>query len=112
MRAPTYLPENLAPKSEGCNLCAFKVGDGAAVSADLFGSVVGEGAITTVQIGNVTAQYVEGMVHGTDCCGWVWDGDPYAKRLRWQANGVAYEFFYTGMEITKEDMIAIAESMK
>ena len=47
MRAPTYLPENLAPKSEGCNLCAFKIGDGAAVSADLFGSVVGEEAITT-----------------------------------------------------------------
>ncbi len=62
----------------------------------------------TVKIGDVTGQYVEGMWEN----GWEWVPDPYIKRMRWQANGRAYEFYYTGMEITKEDLIVMAESMK
>ena len=38
--------------------------------------------------------------------GWEWEFNPYAKRLRWQANGVAVEFFFMGMEITNEDMMS------
>ncbi len=150
VRAPTYLPENLAyigasydpvthsvslsfhynnsnnpdamdglmireelvVDADRCNLCGFKVGDSAAGWADKSGTIVGTSAtIEMVQIGNGKGQYVEGIWKGTDN-GPAWDADPYAKRLRWQANGIAYEFFYAGMEITKEDMLAIARSMK
>jgi len=100
--------EELVPKTNGCNLCVFKVGVGADVWTDMYVSIVPKDSIVTVQIGGVTGQYVEGMWEN----GWVWVPDSYAKRMRWQANGVAYEFFYMGMEITKEDMIAIAKSMK
>ena len=50
----------------------------------------------------VTGQYVKGMWKN----GWEWESNPYAKRLRWQANGVAVEFFFMGMEITNEDMMS------
>lgn len=64
-----------------------------------------------VQIGEINGQYVEGIWSETDQ-GWIWEDEPYLKMLRWQANGMAYELRYTGVKITKEDLIAIAESMK
>jgi len=107
------LREQLAPEGIDCDLCGFVQGDGKQVDQYTPGKLVGkETKIETFQIGNVTAQHVEGVWKGTDCCGWIWESDPYMKRLRWQANGMAYELSYMGMDITKADLIAIAESLK
>jgi len=68
--------------------------------------------LETVQIGSVTGKYIEGVWSGTDCCGWQWDPMPFMKTLRWWADGRAFELSYTGMEIGKDDMARIAESIK
>jgi hypothetical protein len=76
--------------------------------------VVGDSAeIETVQIGNFTGEYVVGVWKLTDS-GRIWESDPYLQTLRWQANGMAFEFIYMGNpdDVTKADLIAIAESMK
>jgi hypothetical protein len=41
-----------------------------------------------------------------------WHNDPYQKLLRWRANGAAFELSFVGMEIAKDDMVLIAESLK
>jgi hypothetical protein len=70
------------------------------------------GAFEEVQIGGVTGQYVQGGWH-SDCCGWIWGAEPFLKRLRWQKDGMAFEITAMNMnDLTKEDMIAIAESIK
>ncbi len=65
-----------------------------------------------VQIGAVTGKYVEGGWHHPDGCCYAWDSEPYFKTLRWWVNGQAFELSYMGMDIEKEDMIKIAESIK
>ena len=106
------ITEEMVSDATHCDLCGFKVGDGSEGWADHTGTIVGSSAtIETVQIGSTKCLYVEGVWNGTDN-GPVWVSDPYVKTLRWQANGFAFELKYFGMEITKEDMIAIAESMK
>ena len=102
------ITEELAPDAAQCKICAFKVGVSADVWTDTYGSIVPKDTIQTVKIENATAQYVEGMWEN----GWEWVPDPNIKRMRWQANGRAYEFFYVGTEISKEDMITMAEGMK
>lgn len=104
------LKEEITPPTGKYYLSNFVIGDKTEVEKYSPGMIVG--AIEEVQIGKITGQYVEGAWHGTDCCGWAWDSDPYLKRLRWQENGVAFELSYMGMDITKEDMIAIAVNMK
>lgn len=103
--------ENLSNVT-ACQLCGFVAGQytGFATSASL-GMVGANAAIETVQIGNVKGEYVEGVWNGTDQ-GWVWVSDPYVKTLRWHRNDMAFELKYFGLAITKDDMIAIAESMK
>ena len=102
------ITEEHASDAAQCKICAFKVGVSADVWTDTYGSIVPKDIIQTVKIGNATGQYVEGMWEN----GWEWVPDPNIKRMRWQANGRAYEFFYVGTEISKEDMIRMAESMK
>ncbi len=105
------LVEEIIPSTGACNLCDLLIiGDKTEVEKFSPGTIVG--AFEPVQIGDITGQYVEGAWQGTDCCGWEWDPDPYLKRLRWQTNGMAFELSYMGMDITKEDMITIAESVK
>jgi hypothetical protein len=84
--------------SDDCELCGV-VGDSA--------------VIETVQIGNSMGEYVEGVWNLTDE-GQVWVSDPYLKTMRWQANGLAFELMFMGSpdSVTREDMIAIAESLK
>ena len=97
-----------------CDLCDILVGDLNSLQDDreYLLMVSSEANLETVQIGDVTGMYVEGNWMGTDCCGWVWEPDPFFKFLRWQKNGRAFELFYMGEEILKEDMIRIAESMQ
>jgi hypothetical protein len=80
---------------------------------DLCYTVGASAAVETVQIGEVKGEYVEGVWYLTDK-GPVWMNDPYLKTLRWQANGIAFELGYMGPPdtVTKEDMIAVAESLK
>lgn len=105
--------QQAVPQSGGCPLCGFLPGAGTDIDPQAPGKVVGKDAgIETVKVGAAAGQYVEGNWQGTDCCGWSWAPDPYFKRLRWQAGGMAYELAYMGMSITKEDMITIAESMR
>jgi hypothetical protein len=104
--------EILLPEYGPCTLCSFEIGqyDGQPENATRW---VGENAtIETVQIDGATAHYVEGVWQGTNCCGWVWEPDPYMKQLRWQVNGKAFELSYMGMAIEKEDLITIANSLQ
>ena len=102
------ITEELAPDAAQCKICGFKVGASADVWTDTYGSIVPKDTIQTVMIGNATGQYVEGMWEN----GWEWVPDPYIKRMRWQANGRAYEMYYVGTEISKDDLIRMAEGMK
>lgn len=82
-------------------------------NCELCGVVGASAAVETVQIGNVTGEYAEGVWSLTEN-GPVWDPNPYLKTLRWQANGMAFELLYMGppSSVTKEEMIAIAKSLK
>ena len=68
--------------------------------------------LETVDIGNVTGKYVTGVWKGTDCCGWVWDSEPFIQTLRWQIDDKAFELQYAGSDLGKADLIAIAENLK
>jgi hypothetical protein len=105
--------EQLIPANGECYLCKISVGQYTGAETGQTGKLVGANAtVTPVQIGDIRGEYVEGVWSGTDCCGWVWENDPYAKSLRWQAHGMAFELGYNGMSITMDNMITIAESMK
>jgi hypothetical protein len=96
-------------------LCDILVGDYNTVeegNPDNIMVVPFDANLETVQIGAVSGKYIEGVWSGTDCCGWVWDPNPYLKTLRWWADGRAFELTYMGMEIEKADMLRIAESLK
>lgn len=92
------LREESYERTEDCVLCG-KVGASASVK--------------TVQIGNATGEYVEGVWKLTDN-GQIWDPDPYLKTLRWQVNAMAFELQYMGPAdtLTQADMVAIAKSLK
>lgn len=87
------------------------------ISADceLCNSVGASAPIETVQIGDVTGEYVVGVWKLTDN-GPVWEPEPLMQRLRWQANGMAFELMYNppteDKAITKSTLIAIAESIR
>jgi hypothetical protein len=108
------LHEELLSDPTGCALCGFRVGTDADVDADTdhTGAVVG--GLETVQIGNVEGQLAIGVWSGRNNNGiWSWDNTfGWPIRLRWQADGMAYELEYYGSEIEKADLIAIAESIK
>ncbi|MBI3172906.1 MAG: DUF4367 domain-containing protein [Chloroflexi bacterium] len=74
--------------------------------------VPADARLETVQIGDNTGKYIEGVWSGTDCCGWQWDPMPCMKTLRWWANGRAFELTYTGTELQKEDLLSIAASIQ
>jgi len=106
------ITEIVMPEIGTCALCGFVVGQYNGDPTSGSGTKVGENAtIQTVAIGNIAGQYVEGVWSGTEQ-GWVFDTTSYVKTLRWQSNGIAYELRYFGEEITKADLIVIAESMK
>jgi len=104
--------EERIPASGDCALCGFVIGDRIALDGNKDGKIVPK--FTTVQIGNITGQYAAGdwENYNPDKGSWTWEPRPYLKRLRWQANGMAFEVSYWGMELTQADIIAIAESIK
>jgi hypothetical protein len=109
------LRQEVASTAEYCTLCDILVGDYNTVeegNPDNIMVVPFDANLETVQIGAVSGKYIEGVWSGTDCCGWVWDPNPYLKTLRWWADGRAFELTYMGMEIEKADMLRIAESLK
>jgi hypothetical protein len=42
----------------------------------------------------------------------VWRSEPFLKTLRWKTDTIFIEIVYQGMELTKEDLIRLAENMK
>ncbi len=80
---------------------------------ELCGEVGASAEIQTVQIGDTTGEYVEGVWNLTDD-GPVWVADPFLKTLRWQAAGMAFELLYMGPpdSLTQAQMTAIAESLR
>ena len=118
------LSEQRIPSEGDCGLCGFVVGDLSAADAAYPRKVVGASAtIETVQIGDITGEYVEGVWSTGKYVDGVWSTDddydgiqwvdlPDLKLLRWQADGMAFELMFLGSSITKADMITIAESMK
>ena len=102
----------ILPEPGPCPMCGFVVGQLVDQSETAAGRVVGENAtIETVQIGEFTGQYVEGVWSLTNQ-GPVYDTTSYMKNLRWQANGMAFELSYMGLAIDKEDLISIANSLR
>jgi hypothetical protein len=82
-------------------------------TCELCGKVGADAAIQEVSIAGVYGEYAEGVWNLTDK-GPVWDPNPYMKTIRWQKDGMAFEMLYMGPPdtLSKQDMIAIAESMK
>jgi hypothetical protein len=100
------------PDSKECALCGFQFSAETHLNETPPETMIGkEAKVETVPIGEGQGEYVEGAWMGTEQ-GWQWDSTPYHKQLRWWVNNIAYELEYQGMELTKEDMIAIAASMK
>jgi hypothetical protein len=59
--------------------------------------LVGAGAdVETVQIGDMTGEYVVGIWEAGNAGNWIWRQDPYLQRLRWQENDMAFEILYMG----------------
>jgi hypothetical protein len=77
----------------------------------LCGLVGASASVQQVQINGVPGEYAEGVWELTDN-GPVWRDDPYLKTLRWQKDGMAYELIYMGMDLGKDNLVTIAESLK
>jgi len=76
------------------------------------GGVVGASApVESVTIGSLTGEYVMGVWNLTDN-GPVWLAEPSLQTLRWKTDKMFFEIVYQGGRLTKEDLIAVAESMK
>jgi hypothetical protein len=107
--------EQPAPAGSDCDLCGFIRGDGTQVNELNSGKLVSKDArIETVKIGQVSGEYLEGngWVSRTESGGWQWDSTPYGKRLRFRVGGLAVEISSWTFDLTKADLIAIAESLK
>ena len=78
----------------------------------LGGNLAGNSAdIQTAQIGDLTGEYVEGVWELTDS-GPVWNPIPFAKTLRWKNDVAIFELVYNGMNLTRDDLIKLAEGIR
>lgn len=66
--------------------------------------------VETVQIGDLTGEYVEGTWSMT-YSGPVWDPTPYVKILRWQTDKMIFEIV-GGVELSRDDLMALAASIR
>jgi hypothetical protein len=74
--------------------------------------VVGASApIEEIEIGGLKGEYIEGVWELTDN-GPIWRSEPFLKTLRWKTDRLFIEIVYQGSELTKEDLVRFAESMK
>ncbi len=80
-------------------------------TCELCGLVGASASVEAVQIGDVPGEYALGVWELTDN-GPVWRDDPYLKTIRWQKDNMAFELIFMGIELEKDQLIAIAESMK
>lgn len=107
------LSQQVVSDPDDCAICNIVAGDSAQLGTDRSPMIVGANSnLETVEIGNVAGKYVTGVWKGTDCCGWVWDSEPFLKTLRWQIDDRAFELQYAGSDLGKMDLIAIAEDLK
>jgi len=105
------IKQQLAPNPETCKLCGFIVKAATINDIDYPGKIIGEQP-ETVWIGEIEAQFSQGHWESANSEGfWTWDTDT-PLCLRWLADGIAYELTYYGSDLTKDDLIAIAESMR
>ncbi|MGE5641466.1 MAG: hypothetical protein ACM3Y8_00515 [Byssovorax cruenta] len=79
-------------------------------ACQLCGMVGASASVESVQIGDLYGEYALGVWQLTDH-GPVWQDDPDLKTLRWRKNDVAYELIYMGIEVEKEELLAVAKSM-
>jgi len=105
-----------AAEGVDCDLCGFIQGNGKQVDQYPVGKLVSKDApVETVQLGEgQTGQYVEGIgwTSKTECCGWQWDPTPFRKRLRFRADDLAIEVWADVYDLSREDFMAIVESLK
>lgn len=80
-------------------------------ACDLCGIVGASASVQTVRIGDVTGEYALGVWNLTDT-GPIWQDDPYLKTIRWHKDGMAFELLFMGTEVEKDELIAIAASMR
>ena len=74
--------------------------------------VVGASApVEIVQVGDLSGEYVMGVWNLTDK-GPVWVAEPSLQTLRWKTDKMFLEIVYMGTKLSKDDLIAIAESMQ
>jgi hypothetical protein len=107
------LSQQIVSNPNDCAICDIVIGNSSELGQVHGPKIVGANSnLETVQIGDITGKYVEGVWTGTDCCGWIWDSDEYVKTLRWQINDMAFELSDVGSGLSKADLIAIAESLK
>lgn len=93
--------EHYAPCGDISQLCDNMLG----------GNLAGNSAdIQTVQIGDLTGEYVEGVWNLTDN-GPVWEPTPALKTLRWKNDTMIFELV-GGMNQTRNDLVKLAESIR
>jgi hypothetical protein len=77
--------------------------------------IVGASAdVQVVLVGDVQGEYVTGVWKAIGDTGqWGWDDEPFMQRLRWQANGMAYEIMYMAPpeSLRRDEMVTIAASL-
>jgi hypothetical protein len=83
-------------------------------TCDLCTLIGASAEVETIQVRGTAGEYVIGVWKADDLGNWIWEYEPFLQRLRWQENGMAFEILYMGPpeQITKDDLVAIAESMK
>jgi hypothetical protein len=79
---------------------------------ELCGMVGASAVVETVQVGDGTGEYVEGVWKADDTGEWKWTPDPYVRTLRFQKGDLALELQYFGLDVGKADLLRIAGSMK
>ena len=97
---------------QDCAICGIKVGDINTQDESYRGpKLVGANAtIETIQIGEITGLYVEGVWQAIGDTGqWGWEPYPEVAHMRWQQGGMA--FALSSYLIDQEDLITIAESI-
>jgi hypothetical protein len=68
--------------------------------------------IEPVQLDNgLTGEYLEGVWELTDN-GPVWNPTPFSKMLRWQTDTMIFKLVYNGMDLTRDDLVALANSIR
>lgn len=68
--------------------------------------------IEPVQLDNgLTGEYLEGVWELTDN-GPVWNPTPFSKMLRWQTDTMIFKVVYNGIDLTRDDLAALAGSIR